>query len=65
MERNGNIKRHDTMEKGTFQRFIVEDIWVSKRADETDTILFTNIILAHQVQEKEIINAVFDKPSGK
>ena len=36
MERNGNIKRHDTMEKGTFQRFIVEDMGI-KTWDETDT----------------------------
>ena len=37
MERNGNIKRHDTMEKGTFQRFIVET-WVSKHETDTNTI---------------------------
>ena len=36
MERNGTIKRHDILEKGTFQRFIVEDMGI-KTWDETDT----------------------------
>ena len=36
MERNGTIKRHDILEKGTFQRFIVEDMGI-KTWHETDT----------------------------